>query len=63
VGRPVNLFGGIFDLRTNSGLTYDVDPKGNRFLMIRPSGESATPSVTVVLNWTDELRRLAAARD
>jgi serine/threonine-protein kinase len=63
VGRPVNLFGGIFDLRTNSGLTYDVDPKGNRFLMIRPSGESATPSVTVVLNWTDELRRLAAARE
>ena len=56
---PTNLFGGIFDLRTNTGITYDVDPKGNRFLMIRPAEESIAPSVMIVLNWFEELRRLA----
>ncbi|HET9711956.1 MAG TPA: protein kinase, partial [Pyrinomonadaceae bacterium] len=56
---PTNLFGGIFDLRTNTGITYDVDPKGNRFLMIRPAEESTAPSVMIVLNWFEELRRLA----
>ena len=58
VGKPINLFGGIFDLRTNTGITYDVDPKGNRFLMIRPAEESTDPSVMIVLNWFDELRRV-----
>jgi serine/threonine-protein kinase len=61
VGKPVNLFGGIYDLRTNSGLTFDVDPKGNRFLMIRPAQENATTTIMVVLHWTDELRRLVPA--
>ena len=61
-GTPTNLFGGIFDLRTNTGITYDVDPKGNRFLMIRPAEESIAPSVMIVLNWFEELRRLAPTR-
>jgi serine/threonine-protein kinase len=60
-GKPAAIFGGIFDLRTNSGITYDVDPKGNRFLMIRPAEESTAPSVMIVLNWFDELRRLVPA--
>jgi serine/threonine-protein kinase len=60
--KPANLFSGIFDLRTNSGLTYDVDPKGNRFLMIRAAEESTAPSVMVVLNWFDELRRLVSPK-
>lgn len=58
-GTPTNLFGGVFDLRTNTGITYDVDPKGNRFLMIRPAEESTAPSVMIVVNWFEELRRLA----
>jgi Tol biopolymer transport system component len=61
-GKPEPLFGGIFDLRTNSGITYDVDPKGNRFLMMRPADESTAPSVMIVLNWFDELRRLVPAQ-
>jgi serine/threonine-protein kinase len=59
---PTNLFGGIFDLRTNTGITYDVDPKGSRFLMIRPAEESTAPSVMIVLNWFEELRRLAPTK-
>ena len=61
-GKPVSLFGGIFDLRTNSGITYDVDPKKNRFLMIRPAEESSAPSVMIVLNWFEELRRVGPTR-
>lgn len=60
-GRPVKLFDGIFDLRTNSGITFDVDPKRDRFLMIRPAEDSTAPSLTIVLNWFDELRRLVPA--
>jgi hypothetical protein len=62
IGKPTNFFGGIFDLRTNTGITYDVDPRGARFLMIRPAEESTAPSVMIVLNWLDELRRLVPAR-
>ncbi len=61
-GKPEPLFEGIFDLRTNSGITYDVDPKGNRFLMMRPAEESTASSVMIVLNWFDELRRLVPAQ-
>lgn len=58
---PENLFGGIYNLRSNTSVSYDVDPKGNRFLMIRPAGDITAPAqVRVVLNWFDELRRLAA---
>ena len=61
-GKPVNLFNGIFDLRTNSGIPYDVDTKGNRFLMIRPAEESFAPSVMIVLNWFEELRRVGPTK-
>jgi len=61
-GKPVNLFNGIFDLRTSSGVSYDVDPKSDRFLMIRGAEESTAPSVMIVLNWFDELRRVVPAK-
>ncbi len=59
-GTPKNLFSGIYNLRSASSVSYDVDPKGGRFLMIRPMGDpTARAQVRVVLNWFDELRRLA----
>ncbi len=58
---PKNLFGGIYNLRSNTSVSYDVNPKGDRFLMIRPAGDiTAQAQVRVVLNWFDELRRLAS---
>ena len=58
--RPKRLFSGVFNQRSNSGVSYDVDPKGGRFLMIRPVADSETPAqVRVVVSWFDELRRLA----
>ena len=57
-GTPQELFKGVYDLRSNSGVTYDVDPKSNRFLMIRVGEDAAAPAqVRVVVNWFDELRR------
>jgi Tol biopolymer transport system component len=38
--------------------TYDVAPDG-RFLMIQDPLEPATPRINVILNWAEELKRLA----
>jgi len=60
---PQKLFSGVYNLRSNSGVSYDVDPKGGRFVMIRRAEESVTPpQVQVVVNWFDELRRLVPAK-
>ena len=44
------------------GRTYDVFPNGERFLMIKKGGGSedttTLPSIVVVQNWFEELKRL-----
>ncbi len=63
--KPRQLFEGpyesgslVFSFEPN----YDVSPDGQRFLMIKRSEQASTPTqVNVVLNWSDELRRLAPA--
>ena len=58
---PRQVFDGLFNLRVESGVSYDVDPKGSRFLMIRPAGEGATfSSIRVMTNWSRELERMMA---
>ncbi len=62
-GRPIRLFEGNNYSGAGAqggGRTYDVAPDG-RFLMIRIANQSATPLV-VVLNWFEELKRLAPIR-
>jgi eukaryotic-like serine/threonine-protein kinase len=60
---PRMLFDGLFNLRAESGVSYDVDPAGNRFLMIRlASDDVATSSVRVITNWSQELARLTTGR-
>jgi hypothetical protein len=39
-GTGAKLLGGIFNLRSNSGVSCDVDQKGGRFVMIRPAETS-----------------------
>ena len=47
---------------------YDVSPDGQRFLMIKdtaPAAQPATetpPSITVVLNWLEELKARVTAK-
>ena len=61
-GTAKSLFSEVYDLRSNTGVTFDVDPRGGRFLMIRPPKEENSAQVRVVLNWFGELRRLAPAQ-
>jgi serine/threonine protein kinase/Tol biopolymer transport system component len=62
-GTPKNLFNEVVDFRSNSGETYDVDPRGGRFLMIRPPKEgTSSAQVRIVLNWFSELRRVVPAK-
>ena len=44
----------------NQGRTYDVSPDGDRFLRLKEgaSGDKSPPSIIIVQNWTEELKRL-----
>ncbi len=60
-GTPEVLFEGAY-VRAGGGRTYDVAPDGQQFLMIKESGgtedTSAAPTIVLVQNWFEELRRL-----
>jgi serine/threonine-protein kinase len=59
-GKPRQLFKGGYLLSSFGVPNYDVSPDGQRFLMVKPVGqEQAVPTqINVVLNWTEELKRL-----
>ena len=43
-----------------TGIAYDVSPDGQRFLMVKePDQASALAQINVVVNWFEELKRLA----
>jgi len=60
-GAPTKLFDGRYVTRSDLR-SYDVSPDGQRFLMIKNIEDSdqkaAPPSIVVVLNWAEELKRL-----
>jgi Tol biopolymer transport system component len=66
-GKPKTLFEGHYAQSLAAGwvnrANYDVSPDGQRFLMLAPvdSGRTAPNRIEVVLNWTEELKRLAPA--
>ncbi|MBI1789028.1 MAG: PD40 domain-containing protein [Acidobacteria bacterium] len=66
---PRLLWEGRYALGTSSSCgapgptssNYDVTPDGQHFLMVQDSGKEVAPSqINVVLNWTEELKRLMA---
>ena len=61
-GTPRVLFEHVYNLRSDSLRSYDVDPASGRLLMIRPVEEAQPPSIRVTLNWFDEVRRLTSPR-
>jgi serine/threonine-protein kinase len=63
LGRPEVLFQGPFmGALIPFGRSYDVSPDGRRFLMVqRPEQGGALESLTVVLNWLDELKELVGS--
>ena len=46
--------------RAYAARSYDISPDGKRFLVVESTAnENATASITVVLNWVEELKRRA----
>ncbi|HKQ96358.1 MAG TPA: protein kinase [Candidatus Polarisedimenticolia bacterium] len=61
VGVPRILINGILAVRSDTGISYDVDSANKRFLMVRlASNVDPNTGLRVVLNWRDELERLMA---
>ena len=57
-GAPKVLFEGRFEVTTGGrNQNYDVTPDG-RFLMIQRHETESPREIRVVLNWTEELKRL-----
>jgi hypothetical protein len=63
VGKPKMVFEGQYLLSGGTLADYDVAADGQRFLMIKPLGQekAAATQINVVLNWTEELKRLVPA--
>jgi len=59
VSKPTVLFEGRFDRGVTGNLSYDLDPRSERFLMLQPLGDRRTASFRVVLNWFEDIRRLS----
>jgi serine/threonine-protein kinase len=60
--KPKLLFEGHYETGFDFESDYDVSPEGQRFLMVKASEQESAPAqLNVVLNWSDELRRLAPA--
>jgi len=59
-GKPRMLFQGHYVPTGIKMPYYDVSPDGERFLMLKPieQAEPAPTQINVVLNWTEELKRL-----
>jgi hypothetical protein len=58
-GTPVRLFDGILNLRV--GISYDVHPEGDRFLMTRLAAENVSfTTIRIVHNWFRELEQATA---
>ena len=54
--NPRKLFDGGWEL---ASCCFDVMPDGESFLMIRTAPEAIPTRIEIVLNWFDELERLA----
>jgi hypothetical protein len=60
VGKPRMLFEGKY-VRSEAHMPhYDVSSDGQHFLMLKPveQQQAALTQINVVLNWTEELKRL-----
>jgi len=59
-GTPRKLFEGYWGFKNNDAFRaqYDIHPDGDRFLMIKQEEEKRINHVNVVLNWSEELKRL-----
>ena len=63
LGKPRLLFNSGYAHSGGVFANYDVTPDGQRFLMVKSGDRDAvTTQINVVLNWSDELNRLAPVK-
>ncbi len=55
------MFEGTYDYGEIGDSHWDVTPDGEHFVMVRLEDEARPGKINVVLNWTEELRRLVVA--
>jgi serine/threonine-protein kinase len=55
-GLPAPLFDGIFNLRSDTGISYQPHPDGRRLLMTRAADVVSGGTVRVITRWIDELK-------
>ena len=62
-GTPLVLFEGRY-AGTGAGVPgYDISPDGKRFLRVQlTSPEASQTQVNLILNWTEELKRLVPTK-
>jgi serine/threonine-protein kinase len=61
-GKPQLMFEGSY-IPHFYGRNFDVEPDGNRFVMVKAvEQESVLTQINVVLNWFEELKRLVPAK-
>jgi Tol biopolymer transport system component/predicted Ser/Thr protein kinase len=61
-GTPRMLFEGRYEPAPFLAANYDVSPDGQRFLMLKESGQDTpTTQINVVLNWFEELKQRVPA--
>ena len=57
-GLPAVMFDGIFNLRSDTGVSYQPHPDLKRLLLTRPADVMSSGTVRVVTRWFDELRAI-----
>ena len=57
-GLPALLFDGVYNLRSDTGVSYQPHPDGTRLLMTRAADVMSSGSVRVMTRWFDELRKI-----
>jgi serine/threonine-protein kinase len=60
-GKPAMLFEGVYNLRSDTAISYDLHPSGDRFLMVRLTDEDVASTLTVATDWLAALRRLTSS--
>ena len=57
-GRPALLFDGVFNLRSDTGVSYEPHPDGKRLLMTRPADATDGGTIRLVTQWFDTLKAI-----
>ena len=57
-GRPEVLFDGVYNLRSDTGISYHPHPDGARLLLTRSAEVASGGSIRVVTRWFDTLEAI-----